>query len=381
MRLALLLPTLCTLGVRATRPGYPPSLKPGCLAADPNNTDLFCPGDLGYGCFKIPTILNTAKGTLLAMIEARKYSCDDHGFVDLHMRRSFDGGKTWTPSQLMYSNSSEREWTTVGDGNWVQDASTGTVWLFHTRNNSRMFLSHSLDDGASWSEPRAVSSLQHDPHGAGTGHAGGIVLSSGPSKGRLIVPVYSGGPYIVFSDDHGASWQTGAAVPGESYLGGQNAQEWTLAETGAYTDDGTPILLASVRNSPNLPAGLTGKGYRLQSLSRDGGQTWGASWEATQLPEPIRGCEGSLVYHPGTRKLYFSHPDPALDLFRNRLKVWTSSNLGATWEEHAVVWRKAAGYSSLTVLADGNLGVFYDRNNHSMAIFEAQSVSWTTVAP
>ena len=108
--------------------------------------------------------------------------------------------------------------------------------------------------------------------------------------------------------------------------------------------------------------------------------SWGASGEVRTLPEPLRGCEGSLVHHPATDKLYFSHPDPALDLLRNRLVVWSSANLGATWEEHAVVWPKAAGYSSLAVLPGGRLGVFYDRNNHSMAVFEAQSVSWTEIA-
>ena len=142
-----------------------------------------------------------------------------------------------------------------------------------------------------------------------------------------------------------------------------------------------PILLGSVRNSPNIPSGITGKGYRLQSLSHDGGATWGPSWETKDLPEPIRGCEGSLVYHPKTEKLYFSHPDPSLDLFRNRLVVWSSTNLGATWEKHATVWGKAAGYSSMVVQQDGQLGMFYDRNDHSMAIFEAQSVSYTTLSP
>jgi len=173
----------------------------------------------------------------------------------------------------------------------------------------------------------------------------------------------------------------GGSVPRETYWHGNSAGEWTLAETGVYAVDGTPLLLASIRNSPEVPSGITGKGYRLQSLSRDGGKTWGPTWEVKELPEPIRGCEGSLVYHPVTEKLYFSHPDPKFDLLRNRLQVWSSSNIGATWEEHRVVWDKAAGYSSLTVLQDGKLGVFYDRNNHSMAIFEAQSVSWTAFAP
>ena len=184
----------------ATPPGYPPSLKPGCLPRDDaNTTDLFCPGDHGYGCFKIPTMLQTTNGTLLAMVEARKFSCDDHGFVDLLLRRSVDGGKSWAPSKTMYSNSTENHWTTVGDGNWVQDAKTGTIWLLHTRNNSQLFLSHSNDDGLSWSDVVEVSSSLKHGNGAGTGHAGGIQLSAGPLKGRLMIPIYSGGPYVRYT--------------------------------------------------------------------------------------------------------------------------------------------------------------------------------------
>merc|ERR1712232_620759 len=103
-----------------------------------------------------------------------------------------------------------------------------------------------------------------------------------------------------------------------------------------------------------------------------------------RLPEPIEGCEGSIVYHPGTKKLYFSHPDPMLKLLRTRLRVWSSSDHGHTWDHHATIWSKAAGYSSLVVMGDApgaKLGLLYDRNNHSMLVFEAQSVSFTTVDP
>lgn len=377
----LLLASVGILGNVGTKPGFPPSPKPGCLAKDASNTDLYCPGDLGYGCYKIPTILRTVNGTLLAMIEARKYSCDDAGFIDLRLRRSTDGGQTWGPSTLMYTNSTESQWTTVGDGNWVQDSSGGKIWLLHTRNNTQLFLSHSPDDGLSWSEPQDVTSTLKrgypTQHSCGTGHAAGIQLSAGPSKGRLIIPAYSHAPYTVYSDDHGVSWKQGGAVPNETYFKGSSAGEWTLAETGTFSADGTPVLLASVRNQPDIP----GTGHRLQSLSMDGGISWGLASEARELPEPIHGCEGSLLYHPQTKKLYFSHPDPSLDLFRNRLRIWTSSNLGGSWESHAVVWEKAAGYSSMTLTSDGKLGVFYDRNNHTMIVFEAQSVSWTTVDP
>merc|ERR1712196_364196 len=181
---------LCALAIlipaSATPPGFPPSLKPGCLHPD-DQTNLFCPGDLGYGCYKIPTFLRTNNNTLLAMIEARKYSCDDQGWIDLRARRSTDSGKTWGPSLLVHGDSTEDSWTTVGDANMVQDTSTGVIWLLHTRNNSRLFLSHSTDEGLTWSVPvEKTDSLKlgYPTQGwIGSGHPGGIQLSSGPHKG------------------------------------------------------------------------------------------------------------------------------------------------------------------------------------------------------
>jgi hypothetical protein len=111
--------------------------------------------------------------------------------------------------------------------------------------------------------------------------------------------------------------------------------------------------------------------------------TWGKQWEETQLPEPISGCEGILVWNPGQHLLFFAHPNPQYDLFRSSLTIWSSANLGASWEEHAVVWAEAAGYSSLVVMGNSStadLGVFYDRNNHTMIVFEAQSATFTIIS-
>lgn len=366
----------------STKPGFPPSPNPGCLEPD-RQPSVFCSGDNGYGCYKIPTVLLTTNGTLLAMIEARKYSCDDQGWVDLRLKRSFDSGATWGASQLVHHHSTADEWTTVGDANMVQDKTTGEIWLLHTRNNTRLFLSHSVDDGAAWSDPIDLTETLKfgfpSQRWIGTGHAGGIQLSAGPSKGRLIIPTYSNTSYTVYSDDHGKSWHIGGAVTGPLAWGA----ECQISETGTFSQDGTPVLMISMRNNPALPVGVTGKGYRLQALSQDGGLSWGLPWEAKDLPEPIKGCDGSIVFHPGTQKLYFSHPDPEFDLFRRRLMVWSSSNVGTSWEKHHMVWDNAAGYSALAVMTDnaGNatLGVLYDRNNHTMIVFEAQSVSFTTI--
>ena len=71
-----------------------------------------------------------------------------------------------------------------------------------------------------------------------------------------------------------------------------------------------------------------------------------------------------------------------LRLFRQRLRIWSSSNLGATWEHHTTIWEMAAGYSSLVVMGsatNASLGLLYDRNNYTTVIFEAQGVSFTNV--
>lgn len=135
------------------------------------------------------------------------------GYVDLRLRRSVDSGKSWGAATLVHGNSSETEWTTVGDANFVEDETSGVIWMLHARNNSGLFLSHSDDVGVSWSSPLAVGGLQHSPGGAGTGHAGGIQLSSGPHKGRLLIPIYSGGCYVVYSGDYRTRWRLARSVP------------------------------------------------------------------------------------------------------------------------------------------------------------------------
>ena len=87
--------------------------------------------------------------------------------------------------------------------------------------------------------------------------------------GRLLLPIYSGGPYAVYSDDHGASWRAGEILNHTAGVETTGAGEWAIAETGAYGVDGTPLLLGSRRNSPKTPAVVpgSGKGHRLQALS------------------------------------------------------------------------------------------------------------------
>src|SRR3954469_12480815 len=65
----------------------------------PVKTDLFEANTGGYAHYRIPGIVATPKGTLLAYCEARKSARGDWGIIDVFLRRSTDGGKTWDPAR------------------------------------------------------------------------------------------------------------------------------------------------------------------------------------------------------------------------------------------------------------------------------------------
>ena len=229
----LVLPTLAA----PPHKGFPPSLAPGFCLQNDTHKPLWCPGSGGYGCFKIPSLLRTPT-SLLAFIEARKYSCDDHGFIDLLVRRSFDNGTTWSPATVVHSNSTESDWHTVGDALPVRDAATGAIQLIFTIDNLDVMHTISVDGGASWAVPTNISSValvQRGPF-VGTGHAGGLQLANGD----LLVPMYGGTPthsYVLSSEDGGGTWRV------RSELAAGN--EWAMAEV----ERGTGRLLGSMRLS------------------------------------------------------------------------------------------------------------------------------------
>ena len=68
-------------------------------------TRVFSAGEGGYYCFRIPALLFTSRGTLLAFAEGRGQdsgSCDDHGDVHIVLKRSSDSGRTWSNLTIVY---------------------------------------------------------------------------------------------------------------------------------------------------------------------------------------------------------------------------------------------------------------------------------------
>src|SRR6185503_10317824 len=61
--------------------------------------DVFEPGQNGYALYRIPGVLVTKRGTVLAYCEARRTGKSDWDAIDIMLRRSADGGKTWSAMQ------------------------------------------------------------------------------------------------------------------------------------------------------------------------------------------------------------------------------------------------------------------------------------------
>uniref|UniRef100_A0A7S0LNW1 Sialidase domain-containing protein n=1 Tax=Coccolithus braarudii TaxID=221442 RepID=A0A7S0LNW1_9EUKA len=372
--MALFVVVLAAVAAAAVRAGAPviPPLSPGCLPAVDGQQDLWCPGaegagaknplDSTYKCYKIPSLVRTWNGTVLAFIEARKLNCGDQGYVDLRMRRSLDGGKTWLPSQMIHGESTTSSHVTIGDACPTWDAARGMVHLVFTRNNADVFYTRSTDEGATWAPPRNISGMVDGHRGPGnfigTGHAGGLQLRR---TGRLLVPMH--GPcHMIYSDDGGETW---AKAPGAMSNGG----ECQVAEIRPG------LLIVSGRND--------GTGYTEIAYSTDDGMTWNTSTPNHDLRSPVGGCEASIVQHPNGM-LYHSAPDSLL--LRSKMVVKVSADQGHTWRNHRHVWDKAAGYSALSVLGndtdvDAPLGLLYDRDDRPHIIFEAHGITFTSFPP
>ncbi|WP_327314107.1 sialidase family protein [Streptomyces sp. NBC_01235] len=94
---------------------------------------LFRSGTGGYGCFRIPSLIRTRAGTLLAFAEGRHSpSCADSGPIDIDVRRSTNDGRTWGPTRTVLSGSEtdpEAPYTR-DNATPVADETTGDVFLF-----------------------------------------------------------------------------------------------------------------------------------------------------------------------------------------------------------------------------------------------------------
>jgi sialidase-1 len=308
------------------------------LAADPAVTDLYVGGAVGYHSYRIPALLATKKGTLLAFCEARKNSGRDDGDIDMVVRRSRDGGKTWSAMTRVHEEGGDAP-ITIGNPSPVEDRRTGVIHLLFARNNQRVFEKHSRDEGVTWSDAVEITdalrgfSFPWARVGIGPGHA--IQLRSG----RLLVPVWLNdrikGNYrsaALYSDDGGATWKSGGIVPPAAAT---NANECMIFERR----DGAVVV--SLRSSVH---------QRHMSVSRDGGLTWSEPTAVAGVPDPV--CQASILALPKGRVVF---ANPASDSRRVNMTLRLSEDGGATWPIARALYTGPSGYSDLAAARDGSI--------------------------
>jgi sialidase-1 len=324
-------------------------------AADPavEEQTLFQAGDGGYHTYRIPSLIATKGGVVLAFCEGRKNNRGDTGDIDLVLRRSTDGGKTWGKVQVVWDEADN----TCGNPCPVVDQKTGTVWLLLTHNlrgdteakivagtskgSRTVWVTKSTDDGATWDKPVEISKDVKKPGWTwyATGPGVGIQLKGG----RLLIPCDHKadggkvrGSHAVYSDDGGKTWKIGGIV-------GPECNECQAAELS----DGRVMLNMRTFRKTNR---------RLVAISSDGGETFGEPADDPALIEPV--CQASLIRLPEKGGLLFSNPASTK---REKMTVRLSPDDGKTWPHARLLYDGPAAYSCLSVLPDGRIGCLYER--------------------
>ncbi|TVZ99550.1 exo-alpha-sialidase [Streptomyces sp. BK340] len=340
-------------------------------------TDVSVPfraGQEGYAGFRIPAVVATNKGTLLAFCEGRVDSAADHGHIDIVLKRSTDGGRTWGPLRIAASNGKN---LAGNPAPVVLD--TGRILLAHVRaaagateadilrgrisdaDGRRVWVQHSDDDGVTWSRPKEITAQVKKPgwrwYATTPGHA--IQLRSG----RVLVPGnhtlpptgtdtgaearYNSG-HCLLSDDRGETWHLGYLD--ENTDGYINVNETTAAEL----PDGRVYF--NTRNDSPSP------GNRADAHSGDGGRTLVKPFRPQAgLTTPV--CEASVLQLRDPDLLLFSAPaDPAA---RALMTIRASGDGGTTWRKALSVDGLPAAYSDLVRVDHGTVGLLYETGDFS----------------
>ncbi|MDE9367227.1 exo-alpha-sialidase [Luteipulveratus sp. YIM 133132] len=328
--------------------------------------------------YRIPALTTSTKGTVIAAYDRRPTMADVPSNIAIVIRRSTDGGRTWLPQQVVRESPAPEG---HGDPSLLVDRETGRIFVLYVSsinqgfgggatgnsdtdpNATQMDYSYSDDDGVTW-QHRRITSMAKNPAWGGLFAASGegIQLRHGAHAGRLVQQYairYNGQNYAasLYSDDHGATWTFGQLV-------GPGADENKTVELS----NGDVML-----NSRTAP-------YRKVAISHDGGETYGPFEADPELPDS--GNNGSIMRlypnapadDPRSKMLLFSNtPDPSI---RRGATVRMSCDDGQTWPVSKAITQGSSGYSTLSHLPDGRIGLLWEREGYEYITMSRFDVSW-----
>lgn len=332
-----------------------------------------------YHSFRIPSIIKTNNGTLVAFAEGRRWSDSDYGDINIVFKRSTNNGSTWSAMGEVIGS---------GPGSWTNPTAVydwslgvnGRIWLFMEWNDEhknqwsdfaawgdrRIHTSYSDDHGATWSAPvdrtstLTPSTYKWDCVGPGIG-----IKTLYDNPGRLIVPAYGRN---IYSDNNGTTWQY-QSIPG-------GTDESTIVEliNGSLMRNDRPgTTLWNASKTRRKSVGTISSGFPAWST-------------VTALPDPK--CEGSMLRYntdAPNRRIIFLNPNGTDK--RCNMTVRISYDDGVTWPISRALFSSAncdyaastvvhGGYSSMAKTADYCVGTLLEYNENVSVVGSHKSITF-----
>jgi hypothetical protein len=340
------------------------------------NTLLFSPGDAGSLNYRIPAIITAVDGSLVTVTDKRwNHSGDLAAKIDPVVRRSTDKGKTWSEPVVIANFGGPNG---AGDAALVLDKTNGNLLcilsaekgFFKSTNDApaKVLIVRSTDNGITWGTPLDVTSQIYGPNP----NWKGLFVASGRAHqlrdGKIVAAIavredVAGkehiNNYMISSSDHGVSW---------------------IASTGRAELDGDESKIIELNNG-NLMMSIRNKGFRRFNISTDKGLTWGTAYDQVDITDP--NCDGDFIRYTSTLDGYnknrLLHSVPFAKN-RTNVSVLMSTDEGATWPIRKTIFQGASAYSSLTILPDGTIGIYYENGENStyQMYFVRFSLNWLT---
>lgn len=349
-----------------------------------DSTIVFSPFS-SYASMRIPALVVTKKGTLLAFCEGRIGTASDWADMDLLMRRSKDGGKTWGSYRVIAERKNGQP---TSNATPIVDKD-GTIHLLYQRDYARAYYTFSKDDGKTWSRATDITYAfdafkpEYDWKVLAPGPGHSIQLTSG----RLLVPVWLSDPAktkprrshapsciaTIYSDDLGRTWKRGEIIANNSETF-KNPSE-TMA---IQLNDGR--VMVNIRNVSEVHR-------RGISYSNDGKSGWSKPVFDDELFEPV--CMATIIRLQDGQQpaMLFINPDsrvpgaaPLPKYPRKNLTVKLSYNEGQTWLIKKVINHGPSGYADVAIGPDNTIYCLYETNsgkdwNYSL-VLKKFSLKW-----
>ncbi|MBL7925534.1 MAG: exo-alpha-sialidase [Bacteroidia bacterium] len=319
----------------------------------------------GISCYRIPALITAPNGNLIAAIDERKHDCGDlrtNTDINIVIRRSSDNGQTWSAIETVVDYPLGQS---ASDPSMLVDKKTGTLFLFYNymdlnaeKDVYYFYFIQSTDNGKTWSKPVNITkqivpeNWRHDFKFITSGS--GIQTADGKLIHTLVN--LQKGLYVICSNDDGKTWhRIETAI--------KPADESKIIELA----DGTWMINSRVNNF----------GYRYVHTSADAGKSW-LSKPDSALIDP--GCNASIIRYStakngaGKNILLFVNANDMKE--RKNLTLRLSYDEGQTWTNGKSIYEGNAAYVSMTILLNGDIGLFFEKDNYTDNVFVRIPFKW-----